>query len=93
MKALTTVTRIHPQAGTFQAYMQKFVTPVLFRGLQELAFRRPDKPAEFLAYYLMEKNPVLNDKANQRNGQGKSNKQGGGEQGNSLSKTEGSALN
>lgn len=58
-KALTTVTRIHPQAGTFKNYMDMFVTPVLFKGLQELTQRRPDMPIEYLAYYLLDNNPAL----------------------------------
>lgn len=39
--------------------MDQFVTPVLFKGLQELTQRRPDMPVEFLAYYLLENNPLL----------------------------------
>lgn len=39
--------------------MDHFVTPVLFKGLQELTQRRPDMPVEFLAYYLLENNPLL----------------------------------
>jgi len=42
--------------------MDQFVSPILFNGLQELAKRRPDKPIEFLAYYLIEKNPLLQDR-------------------------------
>jgi Dpy-30 motif len=53
------VIRIHPHAGTFKSYMDNFVTPVLFKGLQELSQRRPDTPIEFLAYYLLDNNPAL----------------------------------
>ena len=52
--------------------MDNFVTPVLFRGLEELcreryhiSYHRPDMPIEFLAYYLIENNSMLKSKKNQ----------------------------
>ena len=41
--------------------MDNYVTPVLFRGLEELCRERPEMPIEFLAYYLIENNRMLKD--------------------------------
>ena len=46
-------------ARTFRSYMEDFVNPVLFDGLQSLTKERPDNPVEFLAYYLIQNNPKL----------------------------------
>ena len=59
-KAMTTVTTINPLCRTFRSYMDDFVSPVLFEGLQTLVRERPENPVEFLAYYLIQKNPKLN---------------------------------
>jgi protein dpy-30 len=59
-KAMTTVTAINPLCRTFRSYMDDFVNPLLFEGLQTLVRERPENPVEFLAYYLIQKNPKLN---------------------------------
>jgi hypothetical protein len=58
-KAMTSVTKINPLARTFRSYMDEFVNPVLFEGLQSLVMERPECPVEFLAYYLIQNNPKL----------------------------------
>ena len=63
-KALTTVTRIHPHAGSFLSYMDRYVNPVLLRGLEELCRERPEDPIDFLAYYILENNLNLVEDSN-----------------------------
>ncbi|KAG0564906.1 hypothetical protein M758_8G145500 [Ceratodon purpureus] len=38
-------------------YLEASVVPLLLHGLQLLAIERPENPVDFLAKYLLEKNP------------------------------------
>ena len=56
---MTSDHKINPLARTFRFYMEEFVNPVLYDGLQELTKERPDNPVEFQAYYIIQNNPKL----------------------------------
>ena len=58
-KAMTGVHKINPLARTFRFYMEEFVNPVQYDGLQAVTKERPDNPVEFLAYYIIQNNPKL----------------------------------
>ena len=64
---MTAVTKINPLARTFRTYMDEFVNPVLYDGMQALTRERPDNPVEFLAYYLIQNNPMLKTQAQEEN--------------------------
>lgn len=38
-------------------YLEKTITPTVLKALSEVARARPDKPLEFVAYYLLKHNP------------------------------------
>ena len=38
-------------------YLEKTITPTVLKALTEVAKARPDKPLEFVAYYLLKHNP------------------------------------
>ena len=38
-------------------YLEKTITPTVLKALSECAKARPDKPLEFMAYYLLKHNP------------------------------------
>lgn len=38
-------------------YLEKTITPTVLKALSEVAKARPDKPLEFVAYYLLKHNP------------------------------------
>lgn len=38
-------------------YLERTITPTVLKALSEVAKARPDKPLEFLAYYLLKHNP------------------------------------
>lgn len=38
-------------------YLEQTITPTVLKALSEVARARPDKPLEFVAYYLLKHNP------------------------------------
>lgn len=48
-------------------YLDKTVTPTLLEGLKTLVKERPHDPIEFLAYYLLIKNPYTQNKQQNKN--------------------------
>lgn len=39
-------------------YLEQTITPTVLKALSEVAKARPDKPLEFVAYYLLKHNPA-----------------------------------
>ncbi len=55
---------INPKAFPTRAYLDQCVVPILHEAMAKLVKERPKKPAEFLAYYLLENNPYTKKKTN-----------------------------
>jgi protein dpy-30 len=62
-RALEYVPKLNPKSLSFRTYMDTLVTPHLLKALNAVAEERPENPAEFFAYYLLQNHPSRVQKA------------------------------
>ncbi len=56
-RAMEANLHLNPKALPTRTYLDSTVVPLLYEAMQKCVYERPANPAEFVAYYLLQKNP------------------------------------